>query len=74
MATLDYFHDKGLYTATANKNGSITVSQTKITDEQYQQLKEVFQQLNNNGRNQQEQQAKDKDREQQMLNSPIMKR
>ena len=74
MATLDYFHDKGLYTATANKDGSITVGQTKISDEQYQQMKEVFQQLNNNGRNQQEQQAKDKEREQQMLNSPIMKR
>jgi RHS repeat-associated protein len=75
MATLDYFHDKGLYTATANTDGSVvTVIQTKITDEQYQKLKEVFQQLNNNGRNQKEQQAKDKEREKQMLNSPIIKR
>jgi hypothetical protein len=74
MATLDYFHDNGLYTTTSNKNGSITVSQTKITDEQYQQLKKVFEQLNNNGRNQQEQKEKYKEGEQRMLNNPIMKR
>ncbi len=55
MKTLDYFHDNGLYTATVNKDGSVTIGQTKITDEQYKQLQGVFQQLNNNGETKAEQ-------------------
>jgi RHS repeat-associated protein len=55
MKTLDYFHDNGLYTATVNKDGSVTIGQTKITDEQYKQLQQVFKTLDNNGFTPQEQ-------------------
>ena len=58
-ATLDYFHNTGLYTATINKDGSVSIGQTKITDEQFKQLNGAFQQLNDNGRTQQEQQRSD---------------
>lgn len=58
-ATLDYFHNTGLYTATINKDGSVSIGQTKITDEQFKQLNGAFQQLNNNGWTQQEQQRID---------------
>lgn len=58
-ATLDYFHENGLYTATVNKDGTVTIGQTKIGDDQYKQLKQVFQQLNQNGMTAQEQQRSD---------------
>ncbi len=35
IKALDYFHTYGLFTATTNQDGSVTVSQTKITDEKY---------------------------------------
>ena len=48
-ATLDYQYGTGLYTATKNKDGSVTVSQTKITESQYQQGQQIIRGLNNNG-------------------------
>ena len=53
--TADYFHDNGLYTATTNKDGTVTIGQTKITDEQYKQLQGVIKTLDNNGFTPQEQ-------------------
>ena len=57
LATLDYFHDKGLYTASISEDGAVTVSQTKISDKQYKQLMKVFQNLNNYGMTASEQDA-----------------
>ncbi|MGE5518903.1 MAG: RHS repeat domain-containing protein [Candidatus Dadabacteria bacterium] len=53
--TADYFHDNGLYTATVGKHGTVTIGQTKITDEQYKQLQGVIKTLDNNGFTPQEQ-------------------
>ena len=58
MKTLDYFHDNGLYTATTNKDGTVTIGQTRITDEQYTQLQELFNGLNNDGFTKAEQQQR----------------
>ena len=66
MKTLDYFHDNGLYTATTNKDGTVTIGQTKITDDHYKTLLPVFQQLNNNGFNKQEQQQSDAEAQKQI--------
>ncbi len=59
MKTLDYFHENGLFTATTNKDGSVTIGQTKITDDQYKTLASVFQQLNDNALSSKEQEEKD---------------
>ena len=53
--TADYFHDNGLYTATVNKDGTVTIGQTKITDDQYKQMQGVIKTLDNNGFTPQEQ-------------------
>ena len=50
LKTLDYFHEQGLYTATENANGSVSVVQTTITDEQYNNARGVINRLNDNGR------------------------
>lgn len=63
MKTLDYFKENGLWTATAikNKDGNTTgwsISQTKLSKEQYNNAKGIIQGLNANGFTQQEQQKR----------------
>ena len=67
--TLDAFHNDGLYTATVNKDGSVTINKTKISDEQYKQGMETLNNLNNNGRTQEEQKQKQKLNEQALQQS-----
>lgn len=55
--TADYFHDNGLYNATVGKDGTVTIGQTKITDDQYKQMQGVIKTLDNNGFTPQEQQT-----------------
>jgi len=57
--TLDYQHNTGLYTATTNKDGSVSVSQTKITDQQYKTGLETIKGLNNSGFTAPEQKSRD---------------
>ena len=47
--TFDYFHDKGLYTATTNKDGTVTIGQTQLNDDQYKAASDVLKTTNNNG-------------------------
>jgi len=35
IATLNEFHDSGLYTATKNKDGSVSIGKIKLTDKEY---------------------------------------
>jgi len=56
---LDEFHNNGLYTASKDKDGNWNVSKTKLSTEKYNQLKEIFSTLNQNGRTGAEQQAVD---------------
>ena len=49
IKVLATFHDEGLYTATKNTDGSVTISKTKISDEQYNKALEVLKNLDNNG-------------------------
>jgi hypothetical protein len=48
-ATLDYFHNTGLYTATPGANGSVTINQTRISDQQYQNAQNALKKMDNNG-------------------------
>ena len=50
VKTLDYFHDKGLYTSETNKDGSVSVSQTKISDSQYNNAMGTLKNMDDNGR------------------------
>jgi RHS repeat-associated protein len=64
LKVLDYYKDKGLWTATAitNDQGKITgytVSQTKLDQKQYDAAKQVIQGLNANGFTASEQAARD---------------
>jgi RHS repeat-associated protein len=56
---LDEFKNNGLYTATKDKNGNWNVSKTKLSTEKYDQLKEIFKGLNENGRTTSEQKERD---------------
>jgi RHS repeat-associated protein len=47
---LDIYNKEGLFTATQNKDGSITISRTKISDEQLQTAKDNLNNLENTGR------------------------
>jgi RHS repeat-associated protein len=58
---LEYQYNTGLYTATVNKDGSVNVSQTKITTEQYTNGLEILKTVNNNGFTPAEQQKADQD-------------
>ena len=48
-AILDYFHNTGLYTATPGANGSVNITQTKISDQQYQTAQNALKKMDNNG-------------------------
>jgi RHS repeat-associated protein len=61
VKTLDVYHGDGLYTATINQDGSVSITRTKISDEQYNKSLETINKLNNNGYTQQ----KDKEAQQQ---------
>ncbi len=56
---LDEFKNNGLYTATKDKDGNWVVSKTTLSSEKYNQLKEIFIGLNENGRTAAEQQKVD---------------
>jgi len=49
MAALDDFHQSGFITSRQNPDGSFSTTITRITDEQYNQAKDVLSGLNNNG-------------------------
>ena len=55
LKVLDAFHTDGFWTATQIGDGVWKMTKTKITDEQYNALKSVFQKLNNDGFTQEEQ-------------------
>jgi hypothetical protein len=55
LKVLDAFKDGGFWTATKQEDGTYKMTNTKITDEQYNALKIVFQNLNNDGFTQAEQ-------------------
>lgn len=64
LLTLDYFKENGLWTATAvtDKKGNITgytISQTKISQKQYNYAKGIIMNLNSDGFNSSEQSARD---------------
>jgi RHS repeat-associated protein len=46
---LETFKADGLWTATKQEDGTFKISQTKISTEQYNQLKKIFAELDNNG-------------------------
>ncbi len=50
ILVLDEFKNKGLYTASKNIEGNWIVSKTKLSTEKYNQLKEIYKGLNENGR------------------------
>jgi hypothetical protein len=60
IKTLDAFKDQGLWSAT-EKDGTFTISQTKITEKQYDKAKETLQTTNNNGYTPEQQQNRDKE-------------
>ncbi len=64
--TLEYQHDKGLYTATTNKDGSVSIGQTKITDTQYKKGIETIKKLNSSGFTAPEQKARDAEAQQEI--------
>ncbi|MES2477741.1 MAG: hypothetical protein V4561_01550 [Bacteroidota bacterium] len=49
IKTLKEFKDKGLYTATRQKDGSYTIARTKITDAQYNKALKTLNTTNDNG-------------------------
>ena len=55
LKVLDAFHDNGFWTATKQEDGTWKMTNTRISDEQYNALKAVFQKLNNDGFTQEEQ-------------------
>ena len=48
-AALNEFHTNGLYTATVNKDGSITISKTKLSDKEYKADLKKLNSLDANG-------------------------
>jgi RHS repeat-associated protein len=59
LKVLDAFKENGFWTATKQEDGTFKMINTKITDEQYDALKEVFQTLNNDGFRSAEQNKRD---------------
>jgi len=55
LKVLDAFKEGGFWTATKQEDGTYKMTNAKITDEQYNALKTVFQNLNNDGFTQAEQ-------------------
>jgi hypothetical protein len=70
IKTLDYFHNNGLWTATAAPNDKdvTTISQTKLTDEQYNNSLKILKTTNNNGYTPEQQAKRDKVIEEQIFN------
>ena len=56
---LDLFNKDGLFTTTQNADGSVTISRTKISDEQLQQAKDKISNLEGNGMTSTESRAKE---------------
>jgi len=48
-AALDYYHSTGLYTAATNADGTVSVSQTKLSDQQYSAAKQQLQKMDDKG-------------------------
>ena len=46
---LDYYHSNGLYTASTGADGTVTVSQTKLSDSQYAAAKDRLQHMDKDG-------------------------
>jgi len=65
MIVLETFRTDGLYTATKRRFGTggegegYAIGKTKLTNEQYEQLRELLSKLNNNGRTVEQQKAID---------------
>ncbi|HVY74877.1 MAG TPA: RHS repeat-associated core domain-containing protein [Puia sp.] len=59
LKVLDAFHTDGFWTATKIGDGVWKMTKTKISDKQYNALKAVFQNLNNDGFTQKEQSERD---------------
>ncbi len=55
LAAVQYFYTQGLFTATQNADGSVTVTRTRITGVQLDNASSIIIGLNNNGRTTQEQ-------------------
>ncbi|MCG2611792.1 RHS repeat-associated core domain-containing protein [Flavobacterium sp. SM15] len=49
IETLNYFNDNGLYTANKQKDGTYSISQTKLTSEQYSDALNTLNSTNQNG-------------------------
>ncbi len=47
--TLQVFHDKGLFTATVNKDGSVTINRTKLSDQEFKSASKNLNSLNGDG-------------------------
>ena len=56
---LDEFKTNGLYTASKGDDGNYTISKTKLSSTKYDQLMQIFDGLNSNGRTPAEQKAAD---------------
>ena len=61
IKTLDNFHNNGLYTATVNKDGTVTIGKTKISDAQYKHALNVLNSTNNNNFTPDQQQQHDEE-------------
>jgi RHS repeat-associated protein len=59
MKALDYFHEKGLWMAVKQPNGTFKVERTKLTDEKYAKAAEKINQLNDFGLTKAEQKEKE---------------
>ena|GEM_PF-6859721 len=55
VKVLDEFHNNGLYTKTVNKDGSITIGKSKLTDKEYKAALKNIRSLNDDGRTKAEQ-------------------
>ena len=49
-AALDYYHSTGLYTASQGADGTVSISQTRLSDQQYAAGKQALQKMDQNGR------------------------
>jgi len=58
---LTAFKNEGLFTATVNADGSVTIARTTITEEQNKQGGKTISSLNDSGRTQAEQKVKDEE-------------
>jgi len=48
-AALDYYHSTGLYTAATSADGTVSISQTKLSDQQYSAAKQQLQKMDDQG-------------------------